>query len=156
MPTGSPGGQPSAQSWWAVLYRKAAGRGAVLDPAEVPSVAFVQAASAEDAASKFRNAHEGDAIDGTPLGPFGTQVEAQKAAGQQTDQIAAATQAGSLPNPFAALGEIAHWAGVIITAITDIHMWISLGWIFLGVGLVLLGLMLWLRIPVAAPVGGLR
>ena len=43
------------------------------------------------------------------------------------------------------LTEIGHWLGVAVTDLTDIHMYISLGWLFLGFLLLLLGLYWWIR-----------
>jgi hypothetical protein len=40
-------------------------------------------------------------------------------------------------NPFAGLIEIGHWIGKLVTALTDPHMWISLGWLLLGLILVI-------------------
>ena len=84
-------------------------------------------------------------------GPYGSKDEAQKAAQAQvkSGQISTEGPPGSFKftNPLDALGEIAHWAGVIVTAITDVHLYISLGWLFLGITLIWLGVALWLKVP---------
>jgi hypothetical protein len=52
------------------------------------------------------------------------------------------------PNPFGFLAwiqDIGHWVGIAVANITDIHMWISLGWLALGGFLVVIGLWLWVR-----------
>ena len=59
----------------------------------------------------------------------------------------------SIPNPFGFLAalnwiqEIGHWFGIAVAAVTDIHMWISLGWLALGFWMLVIGILLWLRIP---------
>jgi hypothetical protein len=83
-------------------------------------------------------------------GPYNTQADAEKAA-----KAAVGSGSGSIStqgpvvtgNPLDALGEIAHWAGVIVTALTDVHLWISLGWIALGLVLIGVGAGLWLKVP---------
>lgn len=100
---------------------------------------------------------------GGPRGPQATNYELVESSQRPVNAIAgpfskqdaqnylnSANAAGnfpSLPNPLAALGEIAHWAGVIVTAITDVHLYISLGWLFLGITLIWLGVALWLKVP---------
>lgn len=52
--------------------------------------------------------------------------------------------------------ELGHWIGDFIAHITDLYMWISLGWISLGLVLLVVGILMWLRkadlIPSAVPV----
>jgi hypothetical protein len=43
------------------------------------------------------------------------------------------------------LQAIAHWIGEAVAHILDIHMWRSIGWITLGIVLLVLGIFLWLR-----------
>lgn len=83
-------------------------------------------------------------------GPFSSKADAQKAAagavGSGSKSIS--TQGPVVTqNPLDALGEIAHWAGVIVTALSDAHMWISLGWLVLGLVLIVMGILLWLKVP---------
>jgi hypothetical protein len=84
-------------------------------------------------------------------GPFNTREDAQKAAagavGSGSGSISTQGPVASFQNPLDALGEIAHWAGVIVTALSDIHMWISLGWLVLGLILIIVGILLWLKVP---------
>lgn len=54
---------------------------------------------------------------------------------------------GGLAGIFSGLTEIGHYFGVFVANITDVHMWISLGWLLLGLILVALGINLWLKIP---------
>jgi hypothetical protein len=55
-----------------------------------------------------------------------------------------------------ALSEVGHWIGVFVTNITDMHMWISLGWLALGLLLFVVGIVWLLRksgvLPKTAPV----
>lgn len=76
-------------------------------------------------------------------GPYATQAEAQAAA--QKLQSAPIPGTG-IPNPFSWVGAVAHWIGDFVLSLTDVHMWISLGWIVLGGLMVLVGLNLWLGI----------
>lgn len=86
----------------------------------------------------------------TVRGPFNTQADAEKSA-----KASVGSGSGSIStqgpvvtsNPLDALGEIGHWAGVIVTALTDVHMWVSLGWLALGLVLIVMGLLLWLKVP---------
>lgn len=89
-------------------------------------------------------------------GPYATRAEAE-AAGQKLSQPFGPQPPtglpGGIPNPFgflAALGwiqEIGHWVGLAVSAVTDIHMWISLGWLTLGFWMLVIGILLWLKIP---------
>lgn len=89
-------------------------------------------------------------------GPYPTKAAAE-AAGQKLSQPFGPQPPTGLPtgipNPFgflAALGwiqEIGHWVGLAVAAITDIHMWISLGWLALGFWMLVVGILLWLKIP---------
>lgn len=84
------------------------------------------------------------AVSHVAAGPFSTQSAAQAWITQQ--------QGGGLsfpapPNPLAFLGwlqEFGHYAGLIVAAVTDVHTYISLGWLFLGLQLVMLGVVLWI------------
>lgn len=62
----------------------------------------------------------------------------------------------SVSNPLAWLGAIAHWIGEAVAHILDVHMWRSIGWIVLGVVLMVAGIILWLKkenyLPSAVPV----
>jgi hypothetical protein len=54
------------------------------------------------------------------------------------------------PNPFSWVGAISHWIGDFVLHLTDVHMWISIGWITLGAVLIFAGIMLWLKVPQTA------
>lgn len=43
------------------------------------------------------------------------------------------------------LQDIGHWIGEAVAHILDIHMWRSIGWITMGLVLLVLGIFLWLR-----------
>ena len=85
-------------------------------------------------------------------GPFATEAEARQKILDLENQ-GQFPPAPSIPNPFgflAALGwiqEIGHWVGLAVAAVTDVHMWISLGWLSLGFWMLLIGILLWLKIP---------
>ncbi len=86
-------------------------------------------------------------------GPYKTRAEAVAALAKGP-----AGQTGlpvpSIPNPFSWVGAVAHWIGDAVLHATDVHMWISIGWIVLGLWLVWMGVVLWLRLPeMAARVG---
>jgi hypothetical protein len=55
-----------------------------------------------------------------------------------------------------ALTEAAHWIGDFVTHLTDVHMWISLGWLALGLLLLVAGIVWLLRksgvLPKTTPV----
>lgn len=133
LPGGGAGGGGSGDPWWIILTASATGGSGFM---------VVQGSQAE--------------IDrkygGPPVvrGPFSTQADAEKSAkgavGSGSNSI---SEQGPVAggNPLDALGEIAHWAGVIITNLTDVHMWISLGWMALGLILITMGILLWLKVP---------
>lgn len=114
---GSGGGGGGGQQWW-VVQDTAGGRG---------SGAFI----VRQAPSR-----PVDAV----AGPFATQAEAQA-------WVSAHEPHGlpPLPNPLAWLQDIGHWVGILVANLTDPHMWISLGWGWLGFLLLLLGAYLWVR-----------
>lgn len=53
--------------------------------------------------------------------------------------------ASAISGLFAPLTEIGHFFGVLVTDLTDVHMYISLGWLALGMALLILGIYLWVR-----------
>lgn len=82
------------------------------------------------------------AVSSVAAGPFPTKAAAQAwIDAQQSPGLPA------LPNPLSFLstiGNIGHWAGIAVAAVTDIHFWISLGWIWLGFMLLVVGIVLWI------------
>jgi hypothetical protein len=93
-------------------------------------------------------------------GPFATRADAQAAAGGglSPGQVAGAAGAGltqgltptMVPTSISAglsIFDAAHWIGVLVTNLTNVAMWRSLGWLALGVMLMTVGLMLWLKLP---------
>ncbi len=77
-------------------------------------------------------------------GPYATQAAAEAAA----QKLRTAPVPGTpIPNPFSWVGAVAHWIGDAVLHVTDVNMWISVGWILLGLLLVALGINLWLKIP---------
>ena len=49
-------------------------------------------------------------------------------------------------NAASGLAEAGHWIGKFVTTITDVHLWISLGWLFLGMSFLFVGLYLLVRL----------
>lgn len=78
-------------------------------------------------------------------GPYPTQDAAFKA--EITSGPAGAPQRiGTVPGApsyappnFSWLGVLGHWVGDFVLHLTDAHMWISLGWLLLGILLIVLG-----------------
>lgn len=134
----APGSSSSSSSstakgqWW-VMEASAPGRGA-------PQFRAIESATRP----------KDTAVSHVAAGPFATQADAQNWINQQ-GSIGGILP--SIPNPFgflAALGwiqEIGHWVGIAVAAVTDIHMWISLGWLALGFWMLVIGILLWLKIP---------
>jgi len=89
---------------------------------------------------------------GEVAGPFPTEAAARQEILKLENQTTF-PPAPSIPNPFgflAALGwiqEIGHWFGLAVAAVTDVHMWISLGWLALGFWMLVIGILLWLKVP---------
>lgn len=96
-----------------------------------------------------------------------TEAEAQAVADKYNKQPPSKRESGTNPpdapsdfpklsNPLDGIQEIGHWLGVVVTAITDVSMWRSLGWLLLGGILLISGLFLWLKdkgvIPETIPV----
>lgn len=76
-------------------------------------------------------------------GPFPTKAAAEAWVSAQTSP-----SLPGLPNPLSFLsliGNVGHWIGVFVAAVTDVHLYISLGWLLLGLVLLTMGLILWLR-----------
>jgi hypothetical protein len=76
-------------------------------------------------------------------GPF-TWAQAKNYAGSQTGSAVASQTAGVISQA-TGLFAIGHWLGDIVTSLTNVAMWRSLGWLGLGVLLIVVGLLLWLR-----------
>lgn len=90
------------------------------------------------------------AVTHVAAGPFATKADAENWINGQLNNLPGLP---SIPNPFgflAALGwiqEIGHWFGIAVSAVTDVHMWISVGWLALGFWMLVIGILLWLKIP---------
>ena len=90
----------------------------------------------------------------------GTFAQVPNDLGQIIEQFGTGAVKGlgqfSVSNPLAWLGAIAHWIGEAVAHILDVHMWRSIGWIVLGVVLMVAGILLWLKkenyLPSAVPV----
>jgi hypothetical protein len=119
----------AAGQWWAVPKLQQGGRG------DVQTFVPVQATT-----------RPSNAIGG----PFRTQARAEQ---WIIAHNAAPPPLPHLSNPLGFLGEIGHFLGTFVTAVTDIHTWISLGWMALGVVLLILGLIWWNRGTIEAAAG---
>ena len=85
-------------------------------------------------------------------GPFDTEAEARKKLNQLThgnpslpSQVHEAQGPVHVSNPLDFVQEIGHWIGVLVTDITDVAMWRSIGWIMLGAAMFIGGVFLWLK-----------
>ena len=86
-------------------------------------------------------------------GPYDSQAAAQQAASTATPppSTAQASSSPSLPSPFT---DVAHALTAFYDVLTNGKMWRSLGWLLLGIGLMITGIWLWLGhpLPSAIPV----
>jgi len=129
------------ESWWALFNNQISANSVVL-----------QAANKDAAIKQYFQQEAGGQVGShaqtAVLGPFPTQAEATTAAKTlDRGRAPGASAASTIPNPFSWVGAIAHWIGDLVEHLTDVHMWISLGWIALGLLLVALGINLWFKIP---------
>lgn len=120
----TPAAAPSEVPWW-VMQNNAPSHGS-------PQFKAIQSATRP----------KDTAVSSVAAGPFPTKAAADAwIAAQQSPDFP------SLPNPLSflsTLGNIGHWAGIFTAAVTDVHTWISVGWLGLGLGLLLLGIVLWI------------
>jgi len=90
-------------------------------------------------------------------GPLPTKAAAQKevkriegakpvTGGGPLNPVIVAGSAAGITDPLG-LFAIGHWIGKLVSGLTDVHMWISLGWMALGISLFLAGLALLLKLP---------
>jgi hypothetical protein len=96
-------------------------------------------------------------------GPYATKAEADAALSNATasgaNPVSGIAANVSIPNPFSWVGAIAHWVGDLVGHLTDAAMWKSIGWMTLGIVLVIMGILLWVKqnaasgpMPVPIPV----
>lgn len=118
---------PAAAGTWWVMEASVVGHGA-------PQYRAVQSAT---------RPHD-TAVSHVAAGPFSTEADAQAwIKGQEGGGLSFPAP----PNPLAFLGwlqEAGHYAGLLIAALTDVHLYISLGWLVLGFWLAVAGVVLWL------------
>jgi hypothetical protein len=74
-------------------------------------------------------------------GPYKTKAEADA----RLKEIRSPITPPSIPNPLSGIGAVGHWIGDIVEHLTDTAMWRSLGWMWLGIMLVVTGIYLWFR-----------
>lgn len=80
-------------------------------------------------------------------GPYQTKAEAEavaKAGKGPSDSQGPTTHIG-IPDPLSGIDSLASTAEAFYQDVTDVNMWRSIGWLVLGVGLLGLGLYLWLK-----------
>lgn len=156
----------AATPWWEVVYSTIAGGGR---SAYVTGhgIEVVQAASAAAALAQVQAEHHG--AEGTVNGPFATRAAAEAQKKADTAAQASGTETGSggtgtSPNPktninIDPLAAIGGSLEAFFTALTDGKMWRSLGWILLGILLMIVGVVLWIgpgaarRTPIGAVAG---
>lgn len=144
-----------SKPWWVVWYEPVGGHA----PGTAPSrFLIIQTAAKSDISASSIGGGAITRIDG----PFKTRADAQKDAGKGpvpgTGQITNVQASGgadvriNLSNPLNWLQDIGHWLGVAahwvgeaVAHILDIYMWRSIGWITLGLVLLVAGIFLWLR-----------
>lgn len=96
-------------------------------------------------------------------GPYTTEAQAEAAfpggsAGSTAPPpgVGPPTVSQQPANPLAGLLELGHWLGQLVNDLTDYHMWISIGWLLLGLLLIVYALWTLARktdlIPDSAPV----
>jgi len=123
-------GPPTGQQWWVV---------------EVITGKFGTSFSvAQGTEAQIRAQHPGAQL----FGPFATRAQAVTEMNKQRQHQGVPGGGPPLPNPLGFLAwiqDVGHWIGVFVASITDIHMWISIGWLLLGGFLLLVGLWLWVR-----------
>lgn len=137
----------AAKQWW-IVYELLSIRGP--NPAGKTAFKIVQADSA-DTAKNIVEAEGGIPVD--TQGPFSTQAEAQAAASKkETENKNAAHKAEDkkfphLPNPLGGVEEVGAVLEAAFRTITDVKFWRSLGWLTIGIGLLILGLAIWMKLP---------
>jgi hypothetical protein len=153
---------PASSQWWVFAV-------ASLSDPSTSSPDYIQAATAAAA-----EAATGKGNTTPPVGgPFATKADAQAwvtgpgaqyfGAGKTNvappSDLPVTAGTPGLSNPLAALGwlqDIGHWFGVAVTALTDKSTWISVGWLLLGLVLVIIALLILAKrtdlLPSAVPV----
>lgn len=126
----TPGAPPAQGQWWVMAANSPR-------PGSPPFQAVQSATRPKDTA-----------IAHVAAGPFATKTDAENWIQQQDPT---GIPIPSIPNPLSLLAglgwiqEIGHWAGILVSAITDLHTYISLGWLMLGFILLIIGILMWLR-----------
>lgn len=106
--------------------------------------AFTSSAAASAALPGIKKFEQGSGP-GTPTVPpfaLGPNQPAGQAAQQAGQDVIAAGEAAANP-----LGDVAAALKSFFSAVTDYKMWRSVGWILLGLILMVNGILLWLKIP---------
>jgi hypothetical protein len=85
------------------------------------------------AEAAFNSSAQGIAYNASPQSPAGSGASGSSSTPSTTNQQPS--------NPLSWLEEIGHWMGVFVAALTDKYMWISLGWLALGLILVVVAIL---------------
>lgn len=141
----------AGEQWWSGYVPGVVGSTA-------PTYTFVvQGVSKVEVAAKEAASQHTVPADVIVFGPYPDQAQAQArlaeahvgGPGSPTYQ----QQIGSAIPGLGALGEIGHFTGELVTHLTDAHMWISLGWLLLGLLLLVIGILLWVKADVPKLLG---
>jgi hypothetical protein len=134
----------ASEKWWAVEVNV---------PHVGETISYVQASSGQQAGETF----PGSEVIG---GPYSTEPEAEKAHPQGsngtrasgTGPPAASDAPVQLPNPLSGIDRIGAVLEAFFKRLTDGAMWRCIGWILLGLGLIIIGIRLWAgKTPLPAP-----
>jgi len=143
-------GQAAAKTGWG-LWQITPGDATLLDPAKNAAAAYAKYKAAGSAFTPwvtFNNGKYKQFMNQAPVGQENTvnlDPASQALGGDQSQSIA-----GSVVNGASGfLGPVVGFLGNL----TDVKLWRSLGWILLGIVLLILGLVLWLRRSVENTVG---
>ena len=129
------------ESWYVIWTDNPA----VSQRLQVQSYEIVQTQKPPSAGSTF----EGLTVTSVQ-GPYKTKAEAQSAIGATStsgvgEGAGSGVASANVPNPFSWLGVIGHWIGDLVEHLTDAAMWKSIGWLALGILLIITGILLWVK-----------
>jgi len=148
---GSGGGSGTGTNgkWWVIRENSGLPR----DPNTI--VYATTQATSRAAATAYANQRPGASVS---AGPYATQTEANNwidrkigaAPGTKPTLPVQTSHAKGyklpkLPNPLSGLDEIGAVADAVYRAVTDITFWRSVGWITLGLVLLIMGLSMWMK-----------
>ena len=144
-----------AKPWWVVI-----GSSSATGSATLPAWLYEAATAADADAAATKDGHTG--ITATE-GPFTTKAQAQTAANGITQgeapgpgvgavEGAASSAVSGISSAVSGISEVGHFLGKLVTDVTDGAMWRSIGWILLGLVLIVIGMVMWAGKSGANPV----